>query len=57
MRGDEFNFKLPPVDNQVQFQRQLKTMAPRMTDFSKGTTTLAFEFQEGVIVAVDARAT
>ena len=32
-------------------------MAPRMTDFSKGTTTLAFEFQEGVIVAVDARAT
>eukprot|EP00806_Schmidingerella_arcuata_P001955 Macronucleus_2767.p1 GENE.Macronucleus_2767~~Macronucleus_2767.p1 ORF type:complete len:232 (+),score=83.63 Macronucleus_2767:1-696(+) len=32
-------------------------MAPKMTDFSKGTTTLAFEFQEGVLVAVDARAT
>lgn len=28
-----------------------------MTDFAKGTTTLAFEFQEGVLVAVDARAT
>jgi len=28
-----------------------------MTDFAKGTTTLAFEFQGGVIVAVDARAT
>lgn len=32
-------------------------MAPKMTDFSKGTTTLAFEFKEGVLVAVDARAT
>lgn len=28
-----------------------------MTDFAKGTTTLAFEFQGGVLVAVDARAT
>lgn len=28
-----------------------------MTDFAKGTTTLAFEFQGGVIVSVDARAT
>ena len=28
-----------------------------MTDFAKGTTTLAFEFKEGVLVAVDARAT
>jgi 20S proteasome subunit beta 5 len=32
-------------------------MAPKMTDFAKGTTTLAFEFQGGVLVAVDARAT
>ena len=32
-------------------------MAPKMTDFAKGTTTLAFEFKEGVLVAVDARAT
>ena len=28
-----------------------------MTDFAKGTTTLAFEFQGGVLIAVDARAT
>lgn len=28
-----------------------------MTDFAKGTTTLAFEFKEGVLIAVDARAT
>jgi len=28
-----------------------------MTDFAKGTTTLAFEFKGGVLVAVDARAT
>jgi 20S proteasome subunit beta 5 len=32
-------------------------MAPKMTDFAKGTTTCAFEFKEGVLVAVDARAT
>jgi len=32
-------------------------MAPKMTDFAKGTTTLAFEFKEGVLIAVDARAT
>lgn len=57
IRSDGFCFKLAPVDDQVHFQRHLKQMAPKMTDFSKGTTTLAFEFQEGVLVAVDARAT
>ncbi len=35
----------------------LKAKAPGLTDFKKGTTTLAFEFKEGVLVAVDARAT
>jgi hypothetical protein len=39
-----FNFKLHPVEDQVQFQRDLKDLAPKMTDFAKGTTTLAFEF-------------
>jgi len=57
IRSDGFNFKLHPAEDQVQFQRDLKTLAPKMTDFAKGTTTLAFEFQGGVIVAVDARAT
>lgn len=46
-----------PVEDQVQFQRDLKKLAPKMTDFAKGTTTLAFEFQGGVLIAVDARAT
>jgi len=46
-----------PSENQAQFQKDLKTLAPKMTDFAKGTTTLAFEFQGGVLVAVDARAT
>ena len=57
VRSDGFNFTLAPSPDQVQFQRQLKTMAPKMKDFAKGTTTLAFEFKEGVLVAVDARAT
>jgi 20S proteasome subunit beta 5 len=37
--------------------KSLKEKAPKMTDFAKGTTTLAFAFKEGVLVAVDARAT
>ena len=37
--------------------KSLKQKAPKLTDFAKGTTTLAFEFKEGVLVAVDARAT
>ena len=57
IKADGFCFKLHPTEDQVQFQRDLKTLAPKMTDFAKGTTTLAFEFQGGVIVAVDARAT
>ena len=57
VRVDGFCFKMAPVEDQVQFQRKLKEMAPKMTDFRKGTTTIAFEFKEGVLVAVDARAT
>ena len=37
--------------------RSLKEKAPGLTDFAKGTTTLAFEFKEGVLIAVDARST
>jgi len=57
IKADGFCFKLAPTEDQVQFQRSLKQLAPKMTDFAKGTTTLAFEFKEGVLVAVDARAT
>jgi hypothetical protein len=44
IRLDEFNFKMAPGVDQVKFQRDLKQMAPKMTDFAKGTTTLAFQF-------------
>jgi hypothetical protein len=57
IRAEGFCFKLAPTEDQVQFQRSLKQLAPKMTDFAKGTTTCAFEFKEGVLVAVDARAT
>lgn len=57
VQAEGFCFRLAPTENQVQFQRALKTMAPKMTDFAKGTTTCAFEFKGGVLVAVDARAT
>ena len=57
IKAEGFCFKLHPAEDQVQFQRDLKQLAPKMTDFAKGTTTLAFEFQGGVMVAVDARAT
>merc|ERR1712147_278291 len=57
IKAEGFCFKLAPSEDQVQFQRSLKKLAPKMTDFAKGTTTLAFEFKHGVLVAVDARAT
>lgn len=44
IKADGFCFKLHPAEDQVQFQQDLKKLAPKMTDFAKGTTTLAFEF-------------
>ena len=44
IKADGFCFRLHPTEDQVQFQRDLKQLAPKMTDFAKGTTTLAFEF-------------
>jgi len=44
IKAEGFCFKLHPAEDQVQFQRDLKTLAPKMTDFAEGTTTLAFEF-------------
>uniref|UniRef100_A0A7S3IKA9 Proteasome subunit beta n=1 Tax=Strombidium inclinatum TaxID=197538 RepID=A0A7S3IKA9_9SPIT len=57
IKSDGFCFKLHPSEDQAMLQRQLKDMAPKMMDVNKGTTTLAFQFQGGVLVAVDARAT
>jgi len=44
IRADGFCFKLHPTEDQAQFQKDLKVLAPKLTDFAKGTTTLAFEF-------------
>jgi len=42
--SDGFCFKLFPGENQAEFMKSLKEKAPKLTDFAKGTTTLAFEF-------------
>ena len=56
-KSEGFCFKLAPDECPSEFSRGLKHLAPKLADFKHGTTTLAFEFKEGVIVAVDARAT
>lgn len=49
---------LPPFSNPKQFLEQYtKKDSPVQIHFKKGTTTLAFKYQGGVIVAVDSRAT
>ena len=54
--SEGFSFKLAPGENPAAFATSLNKMAPKLGDFAKGTTTLAFEFKEGVLIAVDARA-
>merc|ERR1712032_460858 len=61
---DEFSsieaegFALAPVDDPLTFCNQVKASgeAPGLMDFKKGTTTLGFVFQHGIIIAVDSRA-
>lgn len=61
---DPYNctFFLANVDKPGSFVSALADNLPpshpstRLTNFHKGTTTLAFEFSEGIIVAVDSRA-
>lgn len=55
--SEGFCFKMAPGQDTKLFMESLKQKAPKLTEFAKGTTTLAFEFKEGVLVAVDARAT
>lgn len=57
LQSDGFCFKLAPDENPAGFSANLKSLAPKLADFKHGTTTLAFQFKEGVLVAVDARAT
>ncbi|KAF8821181.1 putative proteasome subunit beta type [Cardiosporidium cionae] len=51
-------FIVAPIQRPGRFCAEVKEgkLAPRLMDFSKGTTTLAFIFQGGVIFAVDSRA-
>jgi len=51
-------FPLAPVANPTTFCMDIQASgeAPGLMDFMKGTTTLGFKFQHGVIIAVDSRA-
>merc|ERR1719478_1722171 len=51
-------FAMAPVDHPKTFCMDMKKSgeAPGLMDFKKGTTTLGFVFQGGVIIAVDSRA-
>jgi len=51
-------FAMAPVANPFTYCLDLKKSgeAPGMLDFKKGTTTLGFRFKEGIIIAVDSRA-
>jgi len=56
---DKIPMKVANVDQPRNFLKNIEKngrTAPGLTDFHKGTTTLAFKFQGGVIVAVDSRA-
>lgn len=55
---DCLDFALAPVDEPLTFVKTLKQSGdvPDLTNFKKGTTTLAFKFQGGIVVAVDSRA-
>jgi 20S proteasome subunit beta 5 len=59
LRGCEPSaFALAPVEHPDTFCADIKKsgQAPGLMDFKKGTTTLGFEFQGGIIIAVDSRA-
>ncbi|TPX69042.1 hypothetical protein SpCBS45565_g02648 [Spizellomyces sp. 'palustris'] len=52
------NFAVPSVSNPVEWiKHQMSDAAENRIKMAKGTTTLAFKFREGIIVAVDSRAT
>lgn len=52
------DFPLAPVDHPETFCQDMKKtgQAPGLMDFKKGTTTLGFVFEHGIIIAVDSRA-
>jgi 20S proteasome subunit beta 5 len=54
----DFIFKLAPVEDNEKFVSKLKDnkLTKKLTDFKKGTTTLGFLYKEGILIAVDSRA-
>ena len=50
--------KLAPTENPENFYKSLKEnpVTKKLTDIKKGTTTLAFVYKDGILVAVDSRA-
>ena len=54
----ELIFKLAPVEENEKFVSHLKDnkITKKLTDFKKGTTTLGFVYKEGILIAVDSRA-
>jgi 20S proteasome subunit beta 5 len=54
----EFIFKLANVEDNEKYVQKLKDdkMTKKLTDFKKGTTTLGFVYKEGILIAVDSRA-
>ncbi|CAJ1335129.1 unnamed protein product [Effrenium voratum] len=58
MRPEPLSFAMAPVANPKTFCLDMKKTgeAPGLMDFKKGTTTLGFVFQGGIIIAVDSRA-
>ena len=67
-RPEEFNaeeseknqiiLQYPPVEKPLLFFSDLKknTVTKKLTDVKKGTTTLAFVYKSGILIAVDSRA-
>jgi 20S proteasome subunit beta 5 len=55
---ETMGFPLAPVANPSTFCDDIKKTgaAPGLMDFKKGTTTLGFVFEKGIIIAVDSRA-
>lgn len=54
-----FAFQMPHTERPAEFVQELhaaKTPESKVTNFDKGTTTLGFAFKDGVIIAVDSRA-
>lgn len=54
----ELIFKLAPIEDNEKFVTKLKgdKLTKQLTDFKKGTTTLGFVYSEGILIAVDSRA-